>query len=486
MSFRPIRWICISILVIPFLLGSRVSGVMSQSPAEPGLNCRFGITSPNSPDGIDLQSLGIGAFLNWNVVGSVNLPEGVEYINVLRLGERCFDNNKNVIECKTLSDPRTPYQKTLDMIETLVPAHPGMYWIVGNEPDTEYENQDDLYPEEYASRFFQVATRIRSLDPTAKIGFGSIVQPTVVRMQYLDKAWQTLVNLAGDQASASRLIDFWAIHAFILNEFPNEWGTGLPPGFEASINDGIRITDLSLTHSISVFTSRLRDFRGWMNEHGERDKPLWITEYGSLLPPVDPPGGPDLENVSDEETRDFMLQSFDFMLSATDFATGLPTDNYHLVQRWFWYSLNDYRWNFGGSFYDPSINPPAATTIEKSFSSYAPKNKVTPEFRFVGKATMQQDKANPLKYKIDFELSNSGSSIRQSPHIWIYQYGPEGILVAEKIVEPVMGCGETQKESLTFDLLSRPPKGTPFFIKVDTNANSFLDVGDQVIPINLQ
>jgi hypothetical protein len=304
-------------------------------------------------------------------------------------------------------------------------------------------------------------------------------------LQYLDKAWQKLVNLAGDQTSASHMIDFWAIHSFILNEFPNEWGTGLPPGFEASINDAFRITDLSITHSISLFTSRLRDFRGWMNDHGERDKPLWITEYGSLLPPLDPPGGPDLENVSDEDTRDFMLQSFDFMLTATDYGTGLSTDNYHVVQRWFWYSLNDYRWNFGGSLYDPSSNPSVPTIIEKSFASYAPKNKISPEFRFVGKATMQQDGPNPSSYSINFELSNAGSSNRKSPIIWIYQISPEGILVAEKTVEPVMGCGETQQETLTIDLLNRPPKGTLFFIRVDTNANSFLDVGDQVIPINI-
>ncbi|HEX7557005.1 MAG TPA: hypothetical protein VF338_10310, partial [Leptolinea sp.] len=437
MSFRSIRWICISILIIPFLLGGRVSRVMSQSATEPGLNCRFGITSPISPEGIDLRSLGIGAFLNWNVVGSVTLPEGIEYINVLRLGDRCFDKNDDEVDCTTLSDPRPPYQKTLDMIKTLVPAHPGMYWIVGNEPDTEYDTQDDLNAEEYANRFFQVATRIRSLDPTARIGFGSIVQPTYIRLKYLDAAWQKLVSLAGDQVSASHLIDFWAIHSFILNEFPNEWGTGLPPGFEASIDDSLQFSDFAITHSISFLTVRLRSFRRWMNDHGERDKPLWITEYGSLLPPQDPPGGPDLENVSDEETRDFMLQSFDLMLNASDTDTGLPTDNNHLVQRWFWYSLNDYRWNFGGSLYDPSSNPPAATILAKSFISYAPKNKVDPEFHFVGKATMQQEGTNPLKYSINFELSNAGSSIRQSPKIWIFQNSPQGALVGEKIVEAV-------------------------------------------------
>ena len=58
-------------------------------------------------------------------------------------------------------------------------------------------------------------------------------------------------------------------------------------------------------------------------------------------------------NVSDEDTADFMLATFDFMLSATDDQTGLPADGNQLVQRWFWYSLNEHRYNFGGSIFDP-------------------------------------------------------------------------------------------------------------------------------------
>ncbi len=484
MSFKPIRRIVLFILIPALFWSGRVPTAMSQASLAPGLNCRFGIASPAQPDGIDLRSLGAGAFLNWDVAGSVTLPEGIDFINVLRLGERCFNNDGDVVECQTLSDPRSPYQKTLDIIETLVPAHPGMYWVIGNEPDTTYETQDNLTAENYASRFFQVASRIRAKDPTAKIGIGPIVQPTFVRLQYLDKAWKKLVNLTGDQPSASQLIDFWAIHSFILNEFPNEWGSGLPPGFEASIYDGFHFSDFTITHSIYIYTSRLRDFRRWMNDHGERNKPLWITEYGSLLPPIDPPGGPDLENVSDLDTRDFMLHSFDYMLSASDIVTGLPSDNYRLVQRWFWYSLNDYRWNFGGSLFDPGVNPPAITMVGKSFIDYAPKRLIDPEFHFVGKATLHQDRQNPSQFTVDFELSNAGSSIQRIPHIWIYQDQSLTTLVAEKDVKPVMGCGETRKESVTFSLTNTSLKGAPLFIRVDTNSNLLQDVGDQVIPIS--
>ena len=53
--------------------------------------------------------------------------------------------------------------------------------MVGNEPDTTYENQDALLPEVYADRYFELATIIRRLDPSARIAFGSVVQPTPIR-----------------------------------------------------------------------------------------------------------------------------------------------------------------------------------------------------------------------------------------------------------------------------------------------------------------
>jgi hypothetical protein len=42
-----------------------------------------------------------------------------------------------------------------------------------------------------------------------------------------------------------------------------------------------------------------------------------------------------------QRVRTFMLGSFDYFLSATDGALGLPSDGNRLVQRWCWYSLSD-------------------------------------------------------------------------------------------------------------------------------------------------
>jgi hypothetical protein len=102
---------------------------------------------------------------------------------------------------------------------------------------------------------------------------------------------------------------------------------------------------------------------------GQEAKPLWITEYGSLMPPIDPPGGPNLQNVSDTETARFMTESFDFLLGATDPTTGCPSDGNRLAQRWFWYSLNDHRYTFGGTLYDPD-NSKARTAVGTAWINY--------------------------------------------------------------------------------------------------------------------
>jgi hypothetical protein len=322
-----------------------------------------------------LEDLKAGAYLDFGRSLSPARPGGIEYIQVLRVRDDV-------------------YPSVLSELAALVAANPGASWEVGNEPDTTYENQDNLAPETYADRYYAIATQILSLDPTASVGFGTVVQPTPIRLRYLERAWLRLIDLAESQAAASALISFWNVHAFVLNEWPGEWGTGVPPGFvcEPSAEGGrcwddfqgpvfdcdanpaqcwlpVRVTDLGDTHDNAIFEARVSALRQWMAGIGEREKPLWITEYGSLLPPIDPPGGPDYQNIPDSETARFMTDSFDFLLNATDASTGDPSDGNRLVQRWFWYSLNDHRYTFGGTLYDPD-NSRARTAVGTAWINY--------------------------------------------------------------------------------------------------------------------
>jgi hypothetical protein len=381
--------------------------IQSAQAAATDTVCRFGITSPYGSDGYDIASLGVGSYLDWGAVSNPSLPPGVEYIRVLRV--------RNDV-----------YPQTVANLPGWVEANPRSVWVVGNEPDTTYGNQDALLPEVYADRYYELARIIRRLDRSARIAFGSIVQPTPIRLRYLDRAWNRLANQAGGYAAASRLIDFWSIHSFILNEQVSSWGTGIPPGFENDHADAVVIINFADTHSITIFQQRVIAFRDWMASKGERDKPLWITEYGSLFPPEG------YYPVSNAATAAFMVATFDFMLSATDDQTGLPGDGNQLVQRWFWYSLNDYPYNFGGSIYDPrdgSTTPVGVAFI--GYQSNLEQPDLTPDSLSITPVSYNSDRTL-VNYRLDITIGNYQYGDASCAQVWIYDGDPAlgGTLIA--------------------------------------------------------
>jgi hypothetical protein len=322
--------------------------------------CRFGISAipGNSGYDINFSALRVGGFIDGNAEAGRTFAQGVDYLHVIPVGGATFDDTARAAAASTLAA-----------------ANPKGYWQIGNKPDAAFQDPtgkytDNLTAEEYAHRYYVIATAIKQADPTAKIGFGAIMQPTPIRLRYMERARMALVLEAGGNFPvADSLIDFWSINVYILNEIPGQWGIGVPKGFENDHADAIEITDFTDTYSIDKFTLWVRTMRNWMRDRSQKDKALWITEYGSLFPPVDPPGGPDYANVSDEDTASYMLQTFDYLNSATNLNTGMPLDNYRLVQRWFWYSLNGHRYFFGGTVYDPD-NANALTLVGQEFIDY--------------------------------------------------------------------------------------------------------------------
>jgi hypothetical protein len=95
--------------------------------------------------------------------------------------------------------------------------------------------------------------------------------------------------------------------------------------------------------------------RAWLAAKGERAKPLIISEMGVLMPSyylVEDPtlSDPEKAELGDRLIEQYMVHTFDWLLSARSVATGCTTDDNLLVQRWLWFSLND-------SFYDETANP---------------------------------------------------------------------------------------------------------------------------------
>lgn len=84
--------------------------------------------------------------------------------------------------------------------------------------------------------------------------------------------------------------------------------------------------------NLDLVVQQIRDFRQWMADKGQRDKPLINSEYGILMT--------ESLGFTYPRVRTFMLNSFDrFLYDLTDPALGYPADGNRLLQEWFWWAL---------------------------------------------------------------------------------------------------------------------------------------------------
>jgi hypothetical protein len=273
------------------------------SPSE-----RFG-TGANLQEGAiedyDVSQLRAGWYLDWGTRLDPPHPAGMEYVQMVRISEGT-------------------YPPGLAALGDIVDNNPGSLWLIGNEPDCIW--QDNSLPSEYAAAYHELYNFIKGRDPSAQVAIGGIVQPTPLRLEYLDLVLDAYQSLYGEMIP----VDVWNIHNMILREERGSWGCDIPPGIEAS--QGM-LYDVQDNDDIGIFQQQIVAFRQWMKEKGERNKPLIVTEYGVLMPEV---YGFDYARV-----KTFMYASFDYFTTATDESLGYPADGNRLVQRWAWYSLND-------------------------------------------------------------------------------------------------------------------------------------------------
>lgn len=396
------------------------------------VNCRFGITVNSTAFLSKLPDLGVGGFLSWSLVPPNQAPAGVDFVHVVRLR----DSQRQFVYESPEASRTNKFESTL---QAAVLRYPGQAWLVGNEPDTTFEGQDSLTPDQYAQAYHNVYRLIKKVDPTAQIAIGTIVQPTPLRMQWLDAMWAAYRTRYQVRPPA----DLWSIHSFILREKADDWGTGIPTGLSATVGE---LYSLEQTDNLEIFSKRLVDFRQWMADHGDRDKPLWITEYGSLLPHD---GRNGLVTQSPERARDYMLATFKFLSEAADPQLGNPADGNHLVQRWFWYSLDDNLWRFGGSLYDPDSRQ--RTVIGDAFVDYVHATEPHPALQLglpTGGPLGSWPRRHTDSVLVRVLVSNLGNTATQQPfRIRWYAGNPADdgkLLQSSTLNKSLAGCGSGQ------------------------------------------
>ena len=204
--------------------------------------------------------------------------------------------------------PSQHYPIRPDALRPLVDANRGALWTLGNEPDRDL--QDGMTPEAYAAFYHDLYAFIKGRDPTARIAVAGVVQPTPIRLRYLDRVLDAYRQRYGVRMP----VDVWTVHGFILNEAPDEWGASIPVGLEAFAEEGLRRT-VDDHDRMDIFRQQIVDFRRWMADRGYRDRPLILSEYGILLPKA--------YGFSDAAVANFMVESFGFLQTGRGPAYGL-------------------------------------------------------------------------------------------------------------------------------------------------------------------
>jgi len=305
--------------VFALALGEHRSETSRAFPYELSDRQRYGFVATFSTwrDDFDVALVGAGWYVDVNPPACAASPEGMD--RALMIKVRTW-----------LENPGWPW------LERMVDSHPGSLWLVGNEPDCIW--QDNLLPEQYAEIYYDIYWGVKQRDPTALVSPGGIVQPTPLRLQWLDMVLQEYASKYGGQMP----VDVWNIHNAILNEGRGEWGADIPPGFD-QIDVGVTRT-IDDHDRLDIFEAQIWTFRQWMEDRGYGDKPLMVSEFGILLPVE---YGFDLERVNA-----FMDATFQFLASATSPELGNPDDANRLVQRWAWFSLDNPPWDIN----DPQTN----------------------------------------------------------------------------------------------------------------------------------
>ena len=264
----------------------------------------------------NIDPLRLGWYLDWRARADPPRPGGLEYVQMVRLKGGVLQPNA-------------------ETLAAIARANPSSLWLVGNEPDVKW--QDNVEPAAYARLYHQAYTAIKGADPTARVAIGGVSQPTPLRMRYLE----AVLAAYREQFGAAMPVDVWNVHNFILREERGSWGVDIPPGLP---DDRGILYEIDDSGNLEAFRRQIWDFRRWMAAQGYGGWPLIVSEYGIPMP--EDYGFP-LERVVA-----FLRGTFEFFLTAADPALGDPADDYRLVQRWCWYSLDDTTYPTGRLF-DP-------------------------------------------------------------------------------------------------------------------------------------
>jgi hypothetical protein len=360
---------------------------------------RLGYCTPNGS--IDrypsIGQLRAGWYVNFRVQENPARPQMMEHVQTIRIHQltTCLRDNGDYLRDRSACpyvQINGNYTYTLQSPDTradivsIAQANPGTLWLIGNEMDrydcggvnpynTDMEgdpkacHQDEMLPELYAQAYHEFYHLLKGADPTAQVAVGGIIQATPARLEYLTKAW----NEYSTRYGTNMPVDVWNVHNFIFKEKCDDYGADIPPGCTKATCSPNEDEDVEICHGtvyadkhhnhLGIFDQQIRDFRQWMKDRGQQNKPLIVSEYGIVYFHWG------MEDPVLVET--FMLATFDYFMNTKDCSLGYPADDCRLVQRWAWYSLDDNKPNMNKYSYLIDRDTLQMTPLGEAFADYA-------------------------------------------------------------------------------------------------------------------
>jgi hypothetical protein len=452
----------LTLIVILALVGTTLAG-SSAMPSIPSVvmatgidfpNCRLGVGTPNRPlRTYNYTPTRLGWYLDWGVYSSP--PASLEYYRTLRVKQ---DKNGSTYLPSYHITPSLDF--AANGLGLVVQAHLGQVWMVGNEPDRPY-SQDDVMPDMYAQIYHEAYWFIKGIDPTAKVAIGAVVQPTPLRLQYLDMVLQAYRAKYGTRMP----VDVWNTHSYIIQENRLSPGADIPPGITAT--KGMQYT-LADHLDINIYAGQIRSLRTWMKDRGYQNVPLISTEYGALYPKWY------LDNQFTPTTQininNFIANAINHMNTQKDLSIGYPADDYRLIQQIALYSLDDdgvlpddppdpeyFRW---GSFLFRSSPPYTRTATGDGFVATAQSIAPSVDWLVSQPGTVPGSlivsPAETISPTIQVMVSNAGNVRTSAGAVVTFTDVTSGlnVVIDSVSVPPLGGCGSTQSASVVWPNLT--------------------------------
>jgi hypothetical protein len=200
-------------------------------------------------------------------------------------------------------------------------------------------------------------------------------------------------------------------------------------------------------------------FRQWLADNGYRGVPVYLSEYGVLMPDqFDPP-----DDFPPSRVNAFMNATFDYLLNERNTELGDPSDDYRLIQKFSWYSiLRNREFNFNGYLFDKTeagqvVRSPMGDNFDNYVSTVPDEIDFTPLDVSVDPSAPAAI-GGPVTVNVKVLVANTGNLARgRKAVVRLFNGDPNagGQQIGEAKEVALAGCGEEKVVTLQW------PNATP-------------------------